>query len=134
VSGIRCEDCRRRFGGEWGFKLGHPVTLERCRTVDELKAAGLRRRRGGVWVRMHSRFQVRLLDFRVPNEARVRVWYGKPYRALTEDERSEYRRRLAQEHSRTPSGGNPARSTSASALSGQRNAQSRALSGLRGAA
>lgn len=90
---IRCEICRRRFGGVWGFKLAHPITLGRCRSVAELRATGLRRNRRGVWVRQHSRFQVRLIDARVGG--RVREWFGRSYRSLSDEDRSEYRGRLA---------------------------------------
>lgn len=135
---IRCPDCRRRFGGEWGFKLGHPITLGRCRTVDELKAAGLRRRRGGVWVRTHSRFQIRLFDARVPADAKVRRWFdGRSYRSLTDEERSEYRRRLAveaQEGPKPPTGAVGAKSSPTPLISRGRNAQSHAGSRLRSAA
>ncbi len=89
---IRCPECGARFGGDFGFRRHRPGTWDRCRTQQEMMAIGLRRRRGGVWVRSWSHFQTQL-PLR-SGGGRARAWFGKSYRALDEAERREYRRRL----------------------------------------
>lgn len=109
---IRCQDCRRKFGGSFGYKLGHPVTLDRCRSDEELRARGMHRNRRGVWVRRRPSFQGQL-DFRAGS--RVRRWFGKPWRALSPQERREYRVKLGWQKTPDPSSG--------SQDAGDRNAQ-----------
>lgn len=89
---IRCEDCGERFGGWFGVVRHRPLTWDHCRTPEEMREIGLHRTRRRVWVRRRPTWQTQL-DFR--RGSRVRRWFGKSYRALSHQERQEYRRRLA---------------------------------------
>lgn len=89
---IRCEEgCGRRFGGFFTLQRHRPLTWDRCRTPAEMRAIGLRRNRRHIWVRARPTFQSQI-DFRAGS--RVRLWFGKPWRRLTAQERAEYRARL----------------------------------------
>lgn len=76
---IRCEDCRRRFGG-WEGMRRHQTSL-RCKTRRELARDGhLVERSDGVWVQVHpskvvrqQRFPFRLGRPRPPRNQPSRV-------------------------------------------------------------
>lgn len=52
VGANHCEDCRRTFGGEFGFRI-HRVD-GRCLSARELRKRGFERRSDGTWVRRYS--------------------------------------------------------------------------------
>ena len=56
---LRCEECRRRFGGQFVYDRHLSRREDRCRTPRELRLRGLVRR-WGVWHQPRPTFQSRL--------------------------------------------------------------------------
>lgn len=101
---IRCEACGRVFGGQFTFDR-HRTADGTCLQTEELHARGIRRNRRHVWVRLAPAIgtarQGRLFDAR--DVSLTRRMFGKPFRALSLEERRRYRTALQESRERSSS-------------------------------